>query len=89
MTLGLRPDDLMVTTGDSVLEGTVSVIEPLGSETLVYVSLDGTTEESAENSDIIAKAPGKLPPIAGDQVRLGIDVENMHLFDTESGLVLD
>jgi multiple sugar transport system ATP-binding protein len=79
VTLGIRPEDLTSTSG-AVLSGTVTVAEPLGSETLVYVDVGGT--------EIIATAPGRTPPKAGDAISLGVSGETTHLFDTASGLSL-
>ncbi len=79
VTFGLRPEDLKTNEGD-VLAGTVTVAEPLGSETLVYVDVDG--------SEIIATAPGRTPPKAGDKITLGLSGTDAHLFDTDSGVSL-
>jgi len=78
--LGVRPDDLAVGAGHPIAEGPISVQEPLGAETLIYVTVDGT--------EVIAKASGRTPPPVGERVRLGAERENMHVFDAESGAVL-
>ncbi|MCG6902372.1 MAG: sn-glycerol-3-phosphate ABC transporter ATP-binding protein UgpC [Rhodobacter sp.] len=80
VTLGVRPDDLMVGTGQVLAEGQVVVQEPLGAETLIYVSVDGT--------EVIAKASGRTPPAVGETVRLGAATENLHLFDAATGAAL-
>ena len=74
VTLGLRPDE------DGQFEGQVSILEPLGSETLVYVSIG--------NQELIARASGRTPPKLGATVKLSAEPENMHLFDTLSGNAL-
>jgi multiple sugar transport system ATP-binding protein len=74
---GIRPEDLHVVETGGVLSGVVSVAEPLGSETLVYVEVDG--------QEIIASASGRTPPKAGDTIRLDLDVDNLHVFDAASG----
>ena len=79
VTFGLRPEDLKTNEGGH-LSGTVSVAEPLGSETLVYVDVDGI--------EIIATAPGRTPPKAGDKITLGVQGADAHLFDKNSGLSL-
>ena len=78
--LGLRPEDLHPVDGDSLIEGSVNVREPLGHETLIYV---GTS-----NGDVIAKADGRTPPEIGETVRLGADPENLHIFDAATGEAL-
>lgn len=78
--LGVRPDDLRPGSDHTIVEGRVTVREPLGPETLIYVETTG--------GEIIAKADGRTPPQVGDLVRLGAAPENMHLFDAATGLTL-
>jgi len=73
----MRPDDLSVSVNPGFITGQVELLEPLGAETLVYVSVNG--------EELIAKAPGKVPPEVGSNVELSIAQENLHLFDTDSG----
>jgi multiple sugar transport system ATP-binding protein len=83
-TLGIRPSDLSVLSEDdsraAVFEGVVSVIEPLGSETLVHVS--------AEGRELVAQASGRHPPAPGQSVRLWADPAETHLFDTITEVAL-
>ncbi len=76
--LGVRPDDLVLTNDNPIIEGRVTVREPLGPETLIYVD--------TENGEVIAKADGRTPPAIGEQVSLGVDPENMHVFEAETGV---
>jgi multiple sugar transport system ATP-binding protein len=78
VVLGVRSDDLVVGGEDPLLTGDVSMLEPLGSETLVYVTVNG--------HEVIAKASGRTPPAIGEKVVLGAPRENMHLFDASTGL---
>lgn len=75
LTLGIRPDDLTVTAGPGLFSGTVSVLEPLGTETLVYVDI-------GRGHEVIAKADGRSPPALGATVNLTAEAANMHLFNT-------
>jgi len=77
VVLGVRPDDLVLGGGTPLLEGQVTVREPLGHETLIYVATQG--------GEIIAKADGRTPPQVGEIVRLGADPENVHIFDAATG----
>jgi multiple sugar transport system ATP-binding protein len=79
--VGVRPKDLIVLDGgapspDLVLQGIVSVVEPLGSEAFVHVE--------AGDRLILASASAKSPPSVGTQVRLGARAENLHFFDPAS-----
>ena len=78
VVLGIRSDDLVVGGEEPLFGGEVSMLEPLGSETLVYVSVN--------EHEVIATASGRTPPAIGESVMLGAPRENMHLFDASSGL---
>jgi len=79
VTVGVRPEDLIVTDapGANTLQGVVSVVEPLGSESLAYVNVDG--------QEMIAKASGRTPPEVGATVNLSVDTSTLHVFDRASG----
>ena len=80
LTLGIRPEDLFPVEDTPVIEGRVSVREPLGHETLLYVdTLAG---------EIIAKGDGRRPPEVGATVKLGATPENIHVFDAATGEAL-
>lgn len=79
MTLGVRPEDL-APGGPPLIEGQVTLREPLGPETLIYVGTDA--------GEVIAKADGHSPPAVGATVRLGAAPEALHVFDTASGEAL-
>ncbi|MCA1416432.1 sn-glycerol-3-phosphate ABC transporter ATP-binding protein UgpC [Bradyrhizobium sp. NBAIM20] len=85
LLLGIRPEHLTeshahlapgVETFDTVLD----VTEPMGMETLVYFGLDG------------APVCGRVDPNAGAKdgapMRLAMDLNNMHLLNEETGVVL-
>jgi multiple sugar transport system ATP-binding protein len=79
--LGIRPEDLHPGGETPVIEGTVDVREPLGHETLIYVS-------TPAGSEIVAKADGRTPPAVGERVRLSALAANMHVFDATTGEAL-
>jgi multiple sugar transport system ATP-binding protein len=78
--LGVRPDDLLAGSTNPIMTGTITVREPLGSETLIYVD--------TPSGEIIAKADGRTPPEVGETVQLGTDPENLHVFDAATGEAL-
>jgi len=61
----------------STLDGSVEVVENLGDEMLVYVTVAGRSA--------VAKLDPRSQVKAGAQGRLHVDNESMHLFDTASG----
>ncbi len=85
LLLGLRPEHITeakqhaeagVETFDTVLD----VTEPMGMETLIYFTMEGT------------QVCGRVNPNAGAQdggpLRLAVDLNNMHLLNEASGAVL-
>jgi ABC-type sugar transport system ATPase subunit len=84
LTFGIRPSHLedvalipCESQTGSTLDGSVDVVENLGDELLVYLTVAGRS------------AVAKLDPLsqvkAGAHVRLHVDNESMHLFDTATG----
>ncbi|QDY70663.1 ABC transporter ATP-binding protein [Qingshengfaniella alkalisoli] len=78
VTVGVRPEDLQPgSDGELQLEGIITVTEPLGAESLLYVDVDG--------HEVIASGPGRHAPEAGARIQLSARSENLHLFDTGTG----
>jgi multiple sugar transport system ATP-binding protein len=79
LLVGIRPEDLHpVDAADAPLSGTVTLAEPLGSETLLYVDLAGT--------EVIASGPGMNAPKPG--ARIGLQPETLHIFDAATGYAI-
>ena len=76
---GVRPEDMVATTGDSYLfEGQISVVEKLGETTNMFFNADGG------DANFIAKLPGIQDTVKGDIVRLTAPAEKLHLFDSNN-----
>ncbi|WP_326534765.1 ABC transporter ATP-binding protein [Pseudorhodoferax sp.] len=81
LRLGVRPEHLRLqAAGPGAMPVVVSVVEPLGSDTLVYFEFAGTRH--------VARVAPEETPTAGDTVHLGIVVERAHLFDDSTGAAL-
>ena len=74
--LGFHPVLPQAQGETSLLDGTVSLAEPLGHETLLYVE--------TPSGEVISKADGRTPPGVGSRVALHALKENLHLFDAET-----
>lgn len=78
MTLGIRPESILPNPsrtpapGRSV-EATVTLVEPLGAETLVHLTVAG--------SPMISRMPGDLLPRVGTSGLVDIDMSRAHFFD--------
>jgi len=75
--LGVRPDDLHPVDGPALVEGRVTLREPLGPDTLIYVETDA--------GEVVAKADARHPPEVGGRVRLGAEAADIHVFDRGNG----
>jgi multiple sugar transport system ATP-binding protein len=78
--LGLRPEHLAWATSDvdaATVEVAASVVEPLGSDTLVFFEISGL--------EMVARLPPEAARHTGDRVRLRPDLRHMHLFDPATG----
>lgn len=77
--MGLRPEHLglkgftVIPEEENALRGEVEVVEPLGAETELHVSVDGTV--------LVAKVDGHAPVRPGDRVELLADTGRLHAFD--------
>ncbi len=83
VTWGMRPEHLVpVHAGEevaagSVVDATVNVVEPLGDEMLLYLSVGP--------HDIVAKVDAHEKARVGESLRIRVDVARCHVFDAESG----
>jgi multiple sugar transport system ATP-binding protein len=84
LLMGIRPEHLTEPRapepGVETFESVLDVTEPMGMETLVYFTLEGT------------QVCGRVSPGAGASdgapMRLAVDLNNMHLLNEGSGIVL-
>jgi multiple sugar transport system ATP-binding protein len=85
LLLGLRPEHIAeakphVEPGIEPFDAMLDVTEPMGMETLVYFTLEGS------------QVCGRVNPNAGARdgapLRLAVDLNNMHLLNEETGVVL-
>jgi alpha-glucoside transport system ATP-binding protein len=77
---GVRPEDLIESTDDFILRGTVAITEALGENTLLYLG------EHLENDTLIAKLPGTRKDLRGHEVRLTAAPDKVHLFQNGHSL---
>jgi multiple sugar transport system ATP-binding protein len=84
MILGIRPESLSEAgpeqAGEGQIPATVEVVEPMGSEVLLYATTG--------RSQLVSRIPADRMPAIGEQVRLSFDLSRAHLFDGESEVAL-
>jgi multiple sugar transport system ATP-binding protein len=85
LLLGLRPEHIAeakphAEPGIEAFDAMLDVTEPMGMETLVYFTLEGSQVCGRVNPNAGARDGGPL--------RLAVDLNNMHLLNEETGVVL-
>ncbi len=85
LTLGLRPEHITEVRPDpepgvATIEARPTVIEPMGMETLVYFRIG--------DAELCGRVSPKTEVRVGEPVRLAADLDNMHLIDDRTSLVI-
>ena len=83
LTVGVRPEhlDVEVAPPSGKLTGNADVVEYLGNEELIHLSVGG--------HDIVALIGSEHRVKPGDDLTLSISLDKVHLFDPETTLALD
>ncbi len=82
-TLGVRPENLALAAqaeADLALPGTLSLVEPLGAETLITVRLG--------SAEFIARVGAGFKQAPGSALTLHVHPRHLHLFDGRTGRAL-
>ncbi len=84
LILGIRPESLSEVgpgeAGDGQIPATVEVVEPMGSEVLLYATTG--------RSQLVSRMPADRMPAIGERVRLSFDLSRAHLFDGASEIAI-
>lgn len=84
--MGLRTEEITIASesedekAEWVFPGVVQVVEPLGNENHVHVSMNGVT--------FVARCEGRTVVNAGDKIDVHFNLEHLHLFDAETEKVV-
>ncbi|MFJ7289018.1 ABC transporter ATP-binding protein [Curtobacterium sp. AB451] len=85
ITVGIRPEDVVVAQSGEGLPVTVDVVEELGADGYLY----GHADVNGSRVDIVARVDGRSHPSIGDTIVVTPKQGHVHAFDTESGERLD
>jgi multiple sugar transport system ATP-binding protein len=99
LVVGVRPEALRLmtdATGEHAMQVRVEVVELLGHETIVYGSIRGRRVATAatapgieslppDRAIVIARLDARRQPVVGETIKLGMSLEDVHLFDATSG----
>lgn len=100
LILGLRPNDVQDSretrdAGTVTLPATAAVVERLGSETLVTLTVDappvlapGSDPPAGPRAQLRARFPAHSTVRVGDTVEVALDSAQVHIFDPVSGRAL-
>ena len=77
-TLGIRPEHFVpnVSADDAAIDLKVEVLEVLGADQYLYGKVG--------SDDLIARVDPQLKVAVGDRVRLGVNMQRLHIFDSET-----
>ncbi|MBQ4526637.1 MAG: sn-glycerol-3-phosphate ABC transporter ATP-binding protein UgpC [Clostridia bacterium] len=84
--LGIRPEDLhddeafLSTYPDAVISANVEVTEQMGAETYLYLTV--------ADYNFTARVDPRSTASVGDTIRVGVDVNKIHLFDKETEVAI-
>jgi multiple sugar transport system ATP-binding protein len=87
VVLGIRPEDLSAGDGGAgrTLSGTVDVVEHLGNEQLLHMTVPGVmTSEGAEAPTVTARVDADVAVRPGDRIALTVDTDKVHVFDPQT-----
>jgi len=84
VTMGIRAEHIhdeqmyLSSSPDSIVDAEVEVVELMGSETLLYLNIEG--------SSFVAKVDPRSTAKVGDTIKVAFDMNRIHLFDKETEL---
>ena len=88
VVVGIRPDDVKLYDGQDdnyvKVKAVVSVVEALGSETILYANLNTDNIDGTDAGAITIKAGPDCFAKRGDIVDIAINKHNLHVFDKET-----
>ncbi len=84
VTIGVRPEDLIVSTSGKGLEVAIDVVEELGADGYLY----GRAEIDGQEHNIVVRVDGRVHPHRGDKIFVEPVDKHIHVFDAESGIRL-
>ena len=81
VTVGVRPEDLIVSTSGNGLPFEVDIVEELGADGYLY----GHADVVGQRVDIVARVDGRVHPHSGETVYITPEPKHIHVFNAESG----
>lgn len=84
VTMGIRPENIMVELErlEGHIQTVVDVVEPLGSEVILYLTVDG------QPLPLIANVEAHIMPPVNSSMHVRFNMKKAHLFDMETGMAI-
>ena len=89
VVMGIRPEHVhdepmyIANMPDSLMDATVDVTELMGAEIYLYLAFEGQ-DDATGGKTIIARVSSRSQSRAGDQIKVAIDAERIHIFDKDT-----
>jgi multiple sugar transport system ATP-binding protein len=85
LTFGIRPEHLTEAKSNgaknlATFDANIEVVEPMGNETMVFLSVDGT--------EVCARTDPNAGAKVGSNLKMAAHLDHMHLIDNATGVVL-
>ena len=79
VTFGIRPEDILARDipHDAAADSNVEVVEPLGSEVILYLMVGEQT--------LVGKVDSTIHPAPNTSLRIGFNMSRCHFFDAKAG----
>ena len=85
--VGIRPENIELAKNRSIKNKFfIKIVESLGAETIVYLSLQEKDVSIDKEDLMIAKFSDTLNLIVGDEIDLTFNLDNIHIFDAVTGV---
>jgi multiple sugar transport system ATP-binding protein len=82
VTLGFRPEDVVIGPASSGIPVEVQLVEELGADAYVYAAL---AAPGGDRAQVVARADGRTPPRVGETVGLAVKEGHAKLFSASTG----
>ena len=89
VVMGIRPEHIhdepmyISNMPDSLMDSEVDVTELMGAEIYLYLKFEGQ-EDATNGKNIIARVSSRSQSRAGDNIKVAIDAERIHIFDKDT-----
>ncbi|MEL7223277.1 MAG: ATP-binding cassette domain-containing protein [Cyanobacteria bacterium J06576_12] len=88
LTLGIRPEHIVLSQGEDSFPAIVTQYEALGSETFAKATLSPTATDEIDNPQIQIRLPAEQAIEIGKLLKIALPIDKIHLFEPETGAAI-